>query len=123
MFCPSCGSVNNDSAQFCASCGQPMNQQPRQPQQPQVVVEDGVSALIPRNTAALWAYYLGVASLACCILAGIPAMIMGFKALNNAKENPALKGENHAWVGIILGGLSVIAFIVIVIMSLAGSFN
>ena len=106
MFCPSCGKANDDSAKFCSSCGKGFDQ-------PRVTVQD--SNWIPKNTYALWSYYLGFASVFCCIFAGIPAIILGFMALNKAKQNPALKGENHAWVGIVLGMLSVLFIIIIII--------
>lgn len=118
MFCPSCGNANDDSASFCSSCGQALNRQPR------VVVQDGgLSVLIPRNTDAIWAYYLGIASLLFCILPGIPAIILGIRALNKAKKTPALKGEVHAWVGIILGGLSLFVFLLFIVLIIVGNLS
>lgn len=111
MFCPTCGKPNDDSAKFCSSCGHGFDQ-------PRVIVQD--SNWIPNNTHALWSYYLGFASVFFCILAGIPAIILGIMALNKAKQNPALKGENHAWVGIVFGVLSVLFFLFSFIMIIIG---
>jgi len=114
MFCPSCGKVNPDNAPSCYACGQMLNQ-------PRVVVQDG--GWIPKNTYALWAYYLGIAATFSCILSGIPSLILGIMALKKAKENPMLKGQAHAWVGIILGGISVGVFIFFVIMAISASLS
>ncbi len=77
-------------------------------------------SLIPyRNGAALTAYYLGVFSLACGALLGIPALILGIKGLKVAKERPEAHGQAHAWIGIVLGSimtlvsLAVVAFFVL----------
>ena len=114
MFCPSCGKPNDDSAKFCSSCGQGFNQ-------PRVIVQE--SNWIPKNTHALWSYYLGIASVFFCILSGIPAIILGIMALNKAKQTPSLKGENHAWVGIVLGALSVLFFLFFVVMAIVGNLD
>jgi hypothetical protein len=69
---------------------------------------DGTGGLIPyKNGAALTSYYLAVGSLIPCIglLLGIPAFILGLKGLKKAKAEPWVRGQAHAWIGIILGGL------------------
>ncbi len=109
MFCPKCGRPNEDSAKFCSSCGQGFYQ-------PSVTVSDG-SSWIPKNTFAVWSYYLGIASLLLCI-SGIPALILGIMALQKAKEQPELKGQAHAWVGIILGALSILLMIFFVFLAI-----
>lgn len=114
MFCPSCGKVNDDSSKFCSSCGQAFNQ-------PRVIVQD--SDWIPKNTHALWSYYLGFASCFLCILSGIPAIILGIIALKKAKETPSLKGENHAYIGMVLGGISVLFFIFFLAMGIMAIFD
>ena len=110
MFCSSCGKENDANARFCSSCGRTI-------QAPNVVVQE--SNWIPKNSYALFSYYLGFASVFFCILTGIPAVILGFIALRKARETPSLKGENHAWVGIILGALSVLFLLAVFVMILA----
>jgi hypothetical protein len=44
------------------------------------------------------------------ILAGIPAILIGAHSLRRIKADPTLKGHAIAWVGIVLGCLSVLAF-------------
>ena len=98
MFCENCGRQNEPGAAFCVGCGKKLAVQ--------VTVNDG-GVLFPRNTAAVTAYYLGVASVLCCVFTGVPALILGIVGLRKAKEDPSLKGEVHAWVGIVLGALSI----------------
>ena len=86
-------------------------QQPMQ--QPQ---NDAMQSLIPTsNPPALVSYYCGVFSLVLCfapILAPI-SIIYGFKAMNNIKAQPGLKGKGHAITGFILSGITLLACIAI----------
>ena len=101
MFCSKCGKQAPDDASFCDRCGASLKGQ-----QTVVMVsqEGGFSSLIPPNTPALWAYYLGIASMI-CFLTAVPAFIMGIIGVRHANLHPEAKGKIHAWVGIILGGL------------------
>jgi hypothetical protein len=115
MYCPKCGRPNDDNSFRCTACGeiiQPVSQ-------PAVVADDSINALFPtRNPSALWAYYLGIFSLIPClgILLGIPAFILGLKARRFAMQNPQAKGGIHAWVGIIVGGLSVAVQVAVILL-------
>jgi hypothetical protein len=69
---------------------------------------DATGGLIPyKNAPALIAYYLAVFSLIPCfgLPLGIGAVAMGVMGLRKRKENPAISGTAHAWIGIVLGGL------------------
>tara|TARA_B100000029_G_scaffold469843_1_gene508081 strand:+ start:1850 stop:2212 length:363 start_codon:yes stop_codon:yes gene_type:complete len=69
---------------------------------------DATGGIIPyKNQPALVAYYLGLFSLLPCIgvVLAIPAFILGIMGLKKRKENPAVKGSVHAWIGIIMGGI------------------
>jgi len=71
---------------------------------------DGTGGLIPyKNPKALIAYYLGIFGLFPLIgfLLAVPALILGILGLQARKQNPAIKGAVHAWVGIILGTISI----------------
>jgi len=66
--------------------------------------------IIPfRNGRALIAYYLGVFSLIPVI--GVPialaAITLGILGLKFARANARSKGRVHAWIGILLGSLSI----------------
>ena len=75
---------------------------------------DATGGVIPyKNPAALTAYYLGLFSLfpVLGLFLAVPAFIFGIIGLNKRKENPAVKGSVHAWIGIIMGGLlTVVAY-------------
>lgn len=82
----------------------------QQPQQQYVAPHDGDSTggVIPyKNPHALIAYYLGLFSLfpLLGLFLGIAAFILGIIGLKKRKQNPAIKGSVHAWIGIVLGGL------------------
>jgi hypothetical protein len=75
---------------------------------PQPEEGDATGGIIPyKNGPALAAYYLGIFSLLPCIglALAIPAFILGIMGLKKRKENPAVKGSVHAWIGIIMGGI------------------
>jgi hypothetical protein len=85
---------------------------------------DAISTLIPyRNASALIAYYLGVFSLIPCVgfFLGIAAIILGIIGLKQAGKHPETKGKVHAWTGIILGALVIIAHIVLAIVFFAAA--
>jgi hypothetical protein len=60
-----------------------------------------------RATNAMW---LGVASVLCCgLLAGVPAIYVGSRALSDIDASRGrLKGKGTAWAGIILGILGIL---------------
>ncbi|MGC1276374.1 MAG: GYF domain-containing protein [Planctomycetaceae bacterium] len=69
---------------------------------------DSTGGLIPyKNAPALIAYYLAVFSLIPCLglPLGIAAVVLGVMGLKKRKENPAISGTAHAWIGIVLGGI------------------
>ena len=106
MFCYRCGKANEDDNRFCKYCGTMIRP-------PAVVVPEDLN-YFPPNPDALWAYYLGIASLLCGIT-GIPAIGMGIRGLRYAKLHPEARGEVHAWVGIIGGALTVLCVFMLII--------
>jgi hypothetical protein len=74
------------------------------------------------NTLAIVSLVCGILSVCLCgLLTGIPALITGYMAKNNADTNPAVYGgRGMALAGMILGGISVVLsllYIVFVIVS------
>lgn len=70
---------------------------------------DTTGGLIPyKNPKALTGYYMGVGALIPCFGLGLgpAALMLGIQGLQYAKANPIVKGTVHAWVAIVLGGLS-----------------
>lgn len=69
---------------------------------------DSTGGVIPyKNMPALLAYYFGLFSLLPCfgLFLAIPAFVLGIMGLRKRKQNPAVKGSAHAWIGIVMGGL------------------
>ncbi|MCP4772817.1 MAG: hypothetical protein GY880_01115 [Planctomycetaceae bacterium] len=81
---------------------------------------DATGGLIPyKNPKALIAYYLGIGSLLIFPL-GFVSIVLGFMGLADRKRNPVIKGSAHAWIGIVLGGLSILCGIGIILTIFAG---
>jgi hypothetical protein len=92
---------------------------PQYPQYPQGQ-GDATGGVIPyKNPYALIAYYLGILSLLLCLFGiplGIIPVVLGIIGLKKRAENPVIKGSVHAWIGIVLGGISTISAIFVIIM-------
>jgi hypothetical protein len=76
--------------------------------QPYSATESIVETFVPsRNWAALVAYYCGIFSLFPCLgfPLGVVAVYYGIKGLRAEREDPAVRGGVHAWVGVICGAL------------------
>ena len=70
---------------------------------------DVLRTVIPyKNPMALAAYYLGIFGMIpfLGIVLALPALGLGIAGLVRRKRNPLLKGAVHAWVGVMLGILS-----------------
>lgn len=92
-----------------------MNQGP--PPMNQSTTPDGTGGVIPyKNIPALVGYYLGVFSLIPILglLLGPAAVILGIIGFRAYLKVPRKRGQVHAWVAIILGGLTLIGNLTIV---------
>lgn len=77
-------------------------------------LDAGGSVMIPtKNPAALTGYYLSVFSIIAGPLLGIPAVVLGVIGLVKRSRNPKIHGLAHAWVAIILGGLTTLGYSVL----------
>lgn len=83
---------------------------------------DATGGVIPyKNPHALIAYYTGIFSLLCCITPlplGLIAVVLGIMGLVNRSKNPQIKGSAHAWIGIVLGGISALGSVFVATMML-----
>ncbi|PQV63197.1 hypothetical protein B1R32_11422 [Abditibacterium utsteinense] len=71
------------------------------------VEADTTGGIIPyKNPQALLAYYIGLFSLLPVLgLAMAPAaVVLGIKGLKYARQHPLVKGQAHAWIGVVCGG-------------------
>ena len=124
IFCRKCGEKNDGNAYKCTACGFLLHEKSA----PQYVVSEDstMGGLIPyKNAKALWAYYLGIFSLIpfLGILPGIAALVLGVQGLKYAEENSQAKGKGHAWVGVVLGGISVVGMILFVLLVMVGTLS
>lgn len=77
---------------------------------PPKVEGDGTGGIIPyKNPKALIAYYTGLFLSPCCM--GFIPLIFGILALQDRAKNPQIKGAVHAYIGIVLGGISTLILI------------
>lgn len=83
---------------------------------PPVVTGDATGGIIPyKNPKALIAYYLGICALVPCAgwAFGIASITLGILGLRGRRRNPQIRGSVHAWIGIVIGAISIIAHAVI----------
>src|SRR5262245_10695641 len=103
--CPVCGEQILATAKVCRFCGEKFAPAPSETQ------GDSTGGVIPyKNPPALIAYYCGLFSLLACAIPiflplPIAAVILGIKGLRKAKETPQVRGQVHAWIGIIGGSI------------------
>ena len=86
---------------------------------PASVQGDATGGVIPyKNAKALLAYYFGIFGL--IPILGVPfalaAIILGILGLKFSRANPAVRGQVHAWIGIVLGAASLFGHLVVVVL-------
>lgn len=82
-----------------------------------------ISTIIPyKNPQALTAYYLGVFSIFPLLgfFLGTAAFILGIRGLQFARTHPGSKGQVHAWIGIIAGGLFALLYFALGVLLVIG---
>ncbi len=121
VFCTKCGQQNQENNYKCTRCESLLH---AVSQSGYVVASDNtLGGLIPyKNARALWAYYLGVFSLIpfLGIPFGIAAMVLGIRGLHYVRLHPEAKGKAHAWIGIILGGVFTLVYMLIAVPLIVG---
>ena len=72
------------------------------------------------SNLAVWSLILGIASLVfCCLPAAVPAIIYGHLARSRIEQTPAAaSGRGMALAGLIMGYVSVVAFILACILGI-----
>jgi hypothetical protein len=91
----------------------------------QVTAGDNTGGVIPyKNAPALIAYYLAVFSLIPIlgVLLGAPAVVLGILGLKKRREQPAVRGAAHAWIGIVLGSITTLLWGGIVVLMVLSIF-
>jgi hypothetical protein len=84
---------------------------------------DATGGIIPyKNPHALTAYYLGLFSIIPVIgfFLGCFAVPLGISGLKQRKKKPLIRGAAHAWIGIVVGGLSVAVHLLLIAVIIVG---
>jgi hypothetical protein len=84
---------------------------------------DATGGVIPyKNPPALIAYYCGVFSLLPLFgfFLGAAGFILGIKGLKLAKAHPEVRGQVHAWIGVLVGGLFALVWGAAIVMIVVG---
>lgn len=121
--CPVCGEMIMTGARVCRYCGEKFAPAPSDDKE-----GDATGGVIPyKNPPALIAYYCGIFSIAACIpvpfiLLPLPiaALVLGIKGLKKARAEPRVRGQVHAWIGIIGGAIFTVLGLV---MSVVGTIG
>ena len=115
MFCGRCGSPNQESARFCALCGNPLQAAEQPPAPPAAVASQPVAASTPAPFAEPPSTSgKAVASLLCGFLffffpAAVAAVILGHLSLSDIKKSAGrLTGRGVAVAGLIFGYMGLI---------------
>jgi len=116
-YCPACGSPNHVNNFLCTNCGASLHNKPAA----KGAADYPSLHLIPyKNGLAVLAYYAGIFSLIPCIgfLIGIAAIVLGAMGAKKARRHPEVQGAYHAWAGIILGSLTLLAHLCAIVFLL-----
>ena len=106
-YCPGCGKPLPPNAAYCVHCGRSFRDQAADDR-------DATGGIIPyKNSSALIAYYCGVFAVIPCFPIGLAGLVLGIKGLRYAKQHPASKGQVHSWIGIVVGGLFGLVWLVL----------
>lgn len=117
MFCTQCGANNADSAAICMQCGRNL-----QPVPLSVPLQTTAVALPPGTTVQNYLVFAILATVFCCLPAGIPAIIYAAQVNGKLQAGDvagAQVASNNAkmWCLISLGlGLGIVALYALMIM-------
>ena len=112
MYCSRCGVENADGADVCSGCGFILAESSAAP--PAGTVEGKTSRL------AITSFVLGMLSLVCAILTGIPAIICGIISLVKiSKSQGRLKGNGYAIAGIAVPAVHTLVILPAIIAMMA----
>jgi hypothetical protein len=107
-YCPKCGTLNDDSARVCVSCGQAL---------PGPTAASRVQ--VKTSGLAIAAFVLGILSIFALVVTGLPAIILGIIALAAiGRSGGRLTGRAFAVLGIVLPVFSIffIALLMAILM-------
>ena len=116
MYCSRCGVENADGAEVCSGCGFILAESSAAP--PAGAVEGKTSGL------AITSFVLGMLSLFCAILTGIPAIICGIISLVKiSKSQGRLKGNGFAIAGIAVPAVHTLVILPLIMAIMMPAIN
>jgi Domain of unknown function (DUF4190) len=132
-ICGKCGAQVADHMGNCWQCSAPLNPYQFQgtgarPYAQTHGTGDATGGLIPyKNVPALVGYYIGIVALCPCVpIFSIAAIVLGIMGLNKVAREPVVKGTVHAWIAIVLGGVSLLyntLFTIVFSIGMSGGFK
>jgi hypothetical protein len=123
MYCPKCGTQNDDNAFRCVSCQEIIQPIPLQPRPVPVENDQAMRMIIPidRSPLAIAAGYLGLVSV---IYIFAPfALILGILAVRDIKKHPEKHGMGRAIFGIVMGAIFTVVLLIFIIALIVASFS
>ncbi len=123
MYCPKCGTQNDDNAFRCVSCQEIIQTIPVQPRPVPVDDSEAMRMIIPidRSGLAIAAGYLGLVSII-YIFAPI-ALILGILAIRDIKKHPEKHGMGRAIFGVIMGAIFTLVLLLFIVFMIAGALS
>ena len=106
MFCPKCGSKNDDNAYRCTQCSTIIQLVAQQPAPVKDIGDDAMMrAILPvgRSGLAIIAGYLGLFSF--LIVPAPLSLVVSGLAIRDLKNNPKKHGMGRAIFGLVMGVL------------------
>ena len=117
MYCPKCGTENDDNAFRCIKCSEIIQPVAQAPVVTTTALEDepGIRMVLPVGRSG-WAIAAGYAGLFALIIFPAPiALVLGINAVIDIKKHPEKHGMGRAVFAIIMGALFSVPLLIILI--------
>ena len=123
MYCPKCGTQNDDNAFRCVNCREIIQQVPVRPRPVPVENDPAMRMIIPidRSGLAIAAGYMGLVSVI-YFFAPI-ALILGILAIRDIKMHPDKHGMGRAVFGVVMGAIFTVVLLLFVVFIITGAFS
>jgi len=115
MYCPKCGTRNNDFALRCIACNEDLRVASAPPRPTRLEDEPAIRMLLPvgRSGLAIAAGYAGL--FAVIPIFSLIAILLGILAIRDIKRNPGKHGMGRAIFGLTMGVLCTIGYLILLI--------
>jgi hypothetical protein len=123
MYCPQCGTQNDNNAFRCIKCNQIIQPMPIQPQIQLIDDSTSMRMILPvgRSILAIAAGYAGL--FAILIFPAPIALILGILAVIDIKRHPEKYGMGRAIFALITGGLFSALLVLFILISILGQWS